>query len=339
MRASTCFALCAALSACAAGAARAQSQAAVAVSVDPCVPVDHHKLRELLAIELGTATAAAAGPAKPAATSVHVSCGAQGIELRLEDAITRKSMARLLPASSFMDTSSTRLLALAIAEFVVASWIELRLQPEPAVEPVGPPPDPAARQMAEQAIEQRTPELPLTKLDPSLSAAATLQLWSADQSVLIGGGLRMTLPLLPTLAWMVAADFATANVGVPFGNIDVLTASAALALAVHLQVSRVVAIYAGPGARLGIARMTGKPADPESTFGDDFTAGFGGPLLLGRVELRASQRVRLAFELETGLATLPVRATLGDRLRLDERELLALAGVWVTSALSIGVAF
>jgi hypothetical protein len=120
--------------------------------------------------------------------------------------------------------------------------------------------------------------------------------------------------------------------------VNVLTASAALAIAVHLRVSS-VGLYAGPGARLGIARLSGEPGDRELTSGDDFIAAFGGPLLLGRVELHASQRVRVAFELETGLATLPVRATLANRLRLDERELLALAGVWVTSAVSIGVAF
>jgi hypothetical protein len=204
----SCFPLCAGLWLACVAPVQAQAEPAVTVNVDPCVPVDHTKLHELLAIELGTSTAeGGAGPAAP--TRVSVSCSPQGIELRVQDGVTRKSMARVLPASSFADASSTRLLALAIAEFVVASWIELSVQPAPAVEPVGPPAGESARRVAQNAVAERSPrsEPPLRPGERTLSLGPALQLWSAHEAVLLGAGLRVLLPLAEPLVWTLSGDF------------------------------------------------------------------------------------------------------------------------------------
>jgi hypothetical protein len=326
------FALCVGLLLAGAVTARAQPDAAVAVNVDPCVPVDHAKLHELLAIELGTSTAQGAGPAAP--TRVSVSCSPQGIELRVQDGVTRKSMARVLPASSFADASSTRLLALAVAEFVVASWIELSVQPAPAVEPVGPPAGESARRVAQNVVAERAPRAEPQHRPPerTLSLGPALQLWSAHEAVLLGAGLRVLLPLADALVWTLSGDFGAASVAAAYGDLGVFTASLALALALQLRVDD-FAFQLGPGGRLGITRMNAD-ADPLRAEGDDFLAPYGGPIWLSRVVVRASTRVRVALEIELGLTTLPARAEIED-----EGVALELDGVSMTSVVSAGFAF
>jgi hypothetical protein len=54
---------------------------------------------------------------------------------------------------------------------------------------------------------------------------------------------------------------------------------------------------------------------------------------LSRLELWAGERVRIGLELEIGLSTLPVRAT------VEEEEVFSMAGVWINSGLTLGVGF
>jgi hypothetical protein len=302
----------------------------VSVLVDPCVPVDHGKLEQLLAIELGTSTSQ--GAMHPAPTRVSVACSIQGIELRLEDALTRKSMTRTLPASSFRDgASSTRLLALAIAEFVVASWIELNVQAPPAVEPLGPPPNAAARRVAERVVAKRAAPPVAPRID-SISAAVAAGVWSSNDGLVLGGGLRLWQVAFAPIAWAAAADVGVTSVDVDSGTIHITTMSLALALAMRVAFGS-AAFFSGPGARIGLASVSGDPIDRTKADGKSFTAFIGGPIWLSRLELWAGERVRLGLELELGLSTLPVHATVGNE------EVFSLEGVWINSALTVGVGF
>jgi hypothetical protein len=315
-----------------AGAAFAQgAPPAVAVSVDPCVPVNRAKLHELLAIELGTSTVG--GPSPNALTQVSVSCRPEGIELQLADGVTRKSMSRILPASSFVDASRTRLLALAIAEFVVASWIELRAQPKPVVEPVGPPPPPAARELAAQVVADRAQDPLPARLDSSLSVGMALSVWSSHDAVLIGAAARLIMPILPALAWTISADAEVADADVRLGSVSVTTASAALALTLHADLSA-LAVFTGPGGRFGVAYLDGQPDDRAHVRVDPFLAPYGGPIWLLRIEYQATTRLRLALEAEGGLSTLPVRAEVQGGVQLFD-----LSESWFSSTLAAGIAF
>jgi hypothetical protein len=320
-----------------AGAGRAHAaEPQVAISIDPCVPVDRAQLERLLAIELGTSTARGGSVATP--TRVWVGCTEQGIELRLEDAVTRKSMTRSLPASSFTNAESTRLLALAIAEFVVASWIELSVQPEPTVQPIGPELPKAARSNAERVVQERAIP-PEAMYDDSLSAALAVQIWSRNDGVMFGGGLRWWQALLPSLAWAASGEVAASSVDASFGAVDVTLASLALALAWRIPIGRVT-LYTGPGGRVGLTHIAGAPRDATQAEGKRGYNAYGGVIWLNRVEYRASRRLRLGLEIEPGLTTLPVDAvTGGTRAAPRETVTFALDGFWLTSSLTVGVAF
>lgn len=311
-------------------AARAKAEGpTVTIHVEPCVPVNRPQLERLLAVELSTSTGRATAAGAP--TEVRIDCVADGIELQLRDGVTRKTMARVLPASSFADTSSTRLLALAVAEFIVASWVELQLRPKPAVEPVGPKQTPevlkAASRVARAAQGDVKADRPRRS---SISAAVTGLAWSSHRGLLLGAQLRVIQDIAPAIAVTLAGDFGTANVSVPLGSVALSTTSGALAVGLYTE-SEPLALYVGPGMRVGGAYMRGEPNDPARTLGKSFLAPYAGPLLWGRLEYRPTQLLRLALDLEFGAVTLAARAF------ARESRVLALEGVWGTIGLAIGL--
>jgi hypothetical protein len=318
----------------AAQASAQSSDAPVSISVAPCVPVDHSALYRLLAIELGTSTAREPGPKVP--TRVWVSCSPAGIELRLEDGMTSKVMERTLPASSFRDASSTRLLALAVAEFVVASWIELR-QPPPSVKPVpvAPPPSPQMRAQVGSVVSEHAAE-PSEPEEIAISGALAIALWTSTDSLWLGGGARITRPASPLLAWLIALDLSGTSAEVDYGEVHGFSGSLAFAALFYLKLPSLM-LLSGPGARVGVTRLAGQPNSHSDTKGKNFAAPYGGPLWQARADLLLGRQVRLGVEVEAGYITLPAKATIS--LPTDAKHVFGLEGFWISPALSLGATF
>jgi hypothetical protein len=306
---------------------------AVSVEVDPCVPVDNQKLRRLLAIELGSAEIRASG----APTSVIVDCVPQGIELRLQDAVTHKSMRRVLPASSFRDAStSPRLLALVVAEFLVASWIELSVRVQDAPPP-GPPAQPELTRAVQRIVAEHTEGPAPSFEETSLSAALTTQLWADNDALFLGALVRWMHAIGSHLLLTSAVELATASTEVAPGSVDVVTASLTFVLALHAPVGG-LELYSGPGGRGGMASLHASSDDP-SLRGDPFAALYGGLVWWNRLEYRGFSRLRIALEVEAGLTTLPVSATTaptGSPAQAEGSSVFALSGLSIGAALSIG---
>lgn len=304
------------------GHARAQVPA-VAITVDPCVPVDHDKLRRLLAIELGGVRV----DARAASTRVMVSCAPRGISLRLDDTLTHKSMERLLPAASFRDASSTRLLALATAEFVVASWIELRVRrPTTAALAPGPRPELSARAEAivndfiePEAFEQSV-----------LSASFHTRLWTAQRTGFFGANVRWLRGVESYLALTAAAEFGMGNARVQEGSVSAITAAVSIAIALQTHIDR-WELSSGPGASVGLANLSGRERTPELR-GAQFAALYGGVLWFTHLGYRAGTRLRLGLDIEAAWTTLPVHGdapapapTSGESIPVFELDGLSLA--------------
>lgn len=299
----------------------------VSTVVDPCVPVERVQLDKLLAIELGMSVESAG--AEPGPTQVHVGCVAEGIELTLEDGVTRKTMRRVLPAESFRDASSTRLLALAIAELTVASWIELRLPQK--VEPVGAPPSRVARERSERVVERRAPPSPAEEPTVTdLSLGATVQAWSENDGPLGGGELRVVHSTMPWLAFSLSANLSAAQVRAGLGRVLVRASSASVAALLRAE-ERSLSFFTGPGVRLGLVQMAGEADDGTLVRSDSFYAPYGGPYWLGRGAWELASPLLVALDLELGITTLPARAI------ASETPVVSLDGVWFAATLGLGL--
>jgi hypothetical protein len=315
---------------CLEGSAKAQG-ALVTTVVDPCVPVDPRQLDRLLGIELGTSASAGAALSGTGPTHVRVGCVPAGIELHLVDALTRKEMVRVLSRDSFTDASSTRLLALAIAEFVVASWVELRLPQK--VEPVGPPPSQTARRAATQAIERKAPAAtPEASVVTDIALTGAVQAWSAQGSVFYGGALRLQHAPSELLAFSIAADLGLASRDTSLGSVLVRTTGVSVAVLARIPTESFV-FSTGPGGRLGLAQITASLSNPEAARSRPGYLPYGGIFWLGRAAWMLTSAFALVLDLELGAATLPARAVVDDNI------VVALEGVWLGLGLGLSLSF
>ncbi|HKU44791.1 MAG TPA: hypothetical protein VJR89_41820 [Polyangiales bacterium] len=329
-RLSLCALICASVS-----IARAQPEEnAVVTTVDPCVPIELPRFRRLLSVELGTSIDyQPEAPREPGRTWVHVSCSPVGIELRLEDGVTRKSMLRILDPQPIESADRTRLLALAVAEFVVASWVELRVTPRPAVPPLGPPPPPAAETAARRSVSKRLEET-ATPLRWQLALGAGIQTYTSHGGLLTDFALRAGLTPFSPLTFLIGVDLGLMRVPVEteaeveVGHIDTLHTTALAALLFGGTVG-VVTLGAGPGVRFGMVQMFGTSQLLELRALSGLTP-LAGVLVLGDIGVQLAPVFRLDLELEGGAVTLPARATLRDS---EGEPLLQFSGGWFAAGL------
>jgi hypothetical protein len=310
----------------------------VVTTVDPCVPVDLMHFRRLLSIELGTSIDyQPSAPREPGRTWVHVTCAPSGIVLNVEDGLTRKSMARILDASEIEPADSTRLLALAVAEFVVASWVELRAVPRPTLPAIGPEPLTAATEAAARTVQRK-----LDQSEPSdaflpweTAIGLGIDTFTSHGGVLPTGSLRLQVSLAP-LAFTIGGDVGFFRVPVVrdaqrAGTIDVIRASGVAALLFGGDFGDVI-FWAGPGVRFGVLRMTGQSQLPNLETKRLLEA-HGGVLLLARLSHRFASHFSAGVELEIGAVTLPVEANVG------QSPLLEFSGAWFSAGLRAALMF
>lgn len=314
---------------------RARAEAPLVTTiVDDCVPIDRAQLDRLLSIELGTSADTAASSAT-GPTLVRVGCVPAGIELNLQDALTQKGMVRVLSRESFRDASSTRLLALAIAEFVVASWVELRLPQKVEPEPVmgTAPATAAAREVAANTAAERVQPAPRAREDEThteIGLSGQLQVWSQIDAPMFGAGVRLVHAPVPGVAFSIGGDFGATDVDTALGRIIVRTFGFSLTGLGRVDLSPFV-LVTGPGARFGLGQMSGT-SDPMRAEVSPFYAPFAGVFWLARGALFVADGFAVTLELELGACTLPMRA-----LIRQTTVAAALDGVWLTTGL--GVAF
>jgi hypothetical protein len=319
--------------------ARAASQSElnpVVTTVDPCVPVDLLHFRRLLSIELGTSIDyQPSAPREPGRTWVHVACAPTGIVLNLEDGLTGKSMTRILDASEIEPADSTRLLALSVAEFVVASWVELRAVPRPTLPALGAAPPSAASDIAARAAQRKLEQNEPDFLPFETAIGVGIDTFTSHAGILPTGSLRLQIAL-PPIAFMIGGDIGF--FGVPVvrdaaraGTIDVIRASGLAALLFGGELDDFT-LWGGPGVRFGVLRLSSQSEIPNLE-AKRLLEPHGGVLLLGRVNHRFATHFSLGLEMELGLVTLPVQANVGDAV------LLEFSGAWFSVGLRASVVF
>jgi hypothetical protein len=318
--------------------------ARVITSLDACVPVEIEQFQRVLAIELGTSIEFSRYAAQePDGTVVRISCRGRDIELQLKDNLTRKSMTRRVELPQGAVAARTRLLALAVAEFVVASWVELQLA-RPALDPVGPPVPPEAAEEARAVAQARLPApaaVASGPVAPLQRAPAYSTLWLLGASLegvafVRSGGLlgQLSVDGEQRPAEHLALSL---SVGVARGSWTVRWSSAAEAIA-HIQstsvrlslgyVSKIGAIdvLAAAAVRFGLVHMAGESRHYELR-AVELYAPWGGPAVHFAGAYRLDH-LRLGLALEVGYVTLPVQALIGNSIVAD------FSGAWAQLGLT-----
>jgi hypothetical protein len=299
----------------------------VVLEIDSGVEVAEDEVRRILAIELG----ALLGDPSAAATDctrVTVDRANALVRVRVDDPITGKSLARTIDLLGAAPKARSRLLALAIVELVSASWVELELNPQPKVPPVGPPTSPELRAAALAIVRHHARPRPIDKT--RLAAVGGVLGFFSGPGAIGGGGVQVGRDHARHLGWVADLQAHHGSAAVMLGRVsfDVLSASAALVA--HLDWSRVT-IRLGGGLRGGAAYLQGKPSDPRTARGGALWAPWVGPMVHASLGVTATRWLFFSVALEGGYVLTPVGGLVGGT------PATALAGPWLGLQLGAGI--
>ena len=243
--------------------------------------------------------------ARDAVTRVVATCRGPEVDLSLADVATAKRLGRTVALSEAAPTARARLVALAVAELVVASWQEIQSGPDPREQsPPSRQPPPPARVVESAKAEQASA---MAEVIGVVRAFPRSGLW------LLGAGARgfFTLSRPFTVAREVTAEW---------GKTSRTTGQVAAqaiggALGVGWAVERKSAfIMPWVGMRAGVARLTGEPSsDSTATAGEKQSGPCLGPEMGVAATFFPHATVHATVALSAGAMLLGVRGeVVGD---------------------------
>jgi hypothetical protein len=128
------------------------------LTIDDCVGQGERAVRSVVAMEVGTRPELA-GTRGPVAR-VRIDCDGAATRIEIADPITGKTVTRRIQVGEVSPAIRARVLGLAVAELLVASWVELQLPGESAavsVDAVAPAADRAAVMSLVRGLERARP--------------------------------------------------------------------------------------------------------------------------------------------------------------------------------------
>ncbi len=232
-----------------------------------------------------------------ATTQITATCGASLVDLRVIDPTTGKSVERQVALEQAAPNARPRLLALAIAELVVASWSELESNPQPKAPPAAALAPLEAREAARGVVVPRQIEL--------VAAADARMLSSRD--LIYGGGVRTAVWISPSFFLRFDALAHYAELARPGGSIALTMPSLSIAFGASGGGAS-LRPRASLGARAG---MSGVAASP-STTGLHQEGAWLGPELAIELAIWPHARVHPVLALSLGANVVGVRGTVND---------------------------
>lgn len=328
------------------GLAQAQAPDAVSVAVS-CEGLDGLAVVDAVRVELaadGIADVHAHVEIDRALAAVRVTCAsAREITIHVDDLVTQKSVERALSLDDVAAGAAPRVIALAVAELLRASWAELELADPPAADPeivralrvrvrglregrrLGAP-SPPPRAAPEPTPAPIPPRLPAARVE--LGAHFIIRAFPGGGIAPIGGGLSLDFPIAPSLRVGITADAGLGTALHPLGAVDLGLATGALSFA-YEAVLETLRLSIGARAAAGAAWAQGRPG----VAGVIGAGGAGFVLLLGGVlgvRWPLGDLVVLGVDVEAG------GAPIGFDALIDARPVAAIAGGYLAS--SVGVA-
>lgn len=320
----------------------------VHLQLDGCVEAQA-AVRRLFLIESDARLVPAA---EAGATAVSARCpeGGGPLELRVDDPLTGKSLRRGIDLAAARPRARPRLLALALAELLFASWTELELQPTPALPPTLPPEAPApapppprptpaaadaadaAREAARAVLRRRVPGLARSGL--RLTARGAGQLFVQGGALLAGAAMQLGGDHGRRLGWSFDAAYLTARTSGSLGTLSTDAINGGLSLLFQHGIDRGalrLGLRAGGGLRAGAVRLSGVPASGARAEGASFWAAQVGPTGVLSGSLGLPRRLVLDLQIEGGYLLTPAYGL------IDGAQAVALAGPWLGLQLGIGV--
>ena len=295
----------------------------VVIEVEECEQPLEAELRRIVGVELRMTVVDAVDP-RGAVTRVVVTCRGSGADLLLKETATAKDLERTVALSEAAPTARARLLALAVAELVVASWQEIQSSPESTgpARPPGQPPPSVTRAPEGASAEQH-------KASAMAEAMGVARVFPGSGLWLLGAGARGFLtPSRPfTLTLDLTAEWGKASRTT--GQVAARTIGGGLGLGWGVE-RKWAFIMPWVGARAGVARLAGE-SNSTTTSGATQSGLWLGPEVGVAATLFPHAAVHATMALSAGVLLLGVRGEVfGDRN-------VNVLGPWVALVVGVGI--
>ena len=228
----------------------------MSIATDHCDPGLADDVGRIAAIELH---ATRVPPAEEGAdvTRIDVACEGEEVALRVADPLTSKEVSRRVSVAGVELRARARTIALAVAELVSASWVELETTPEPKVEPIPkrfPPRNALPHARPRPHASQREP----ARVAPPVvfQAVAGARVFFESRELLLGGGLVVE-PWLTRSVLLRFDGFVEHGSGTRMpGDVTVDTTSTGAGVGLGMRASA-LRLTTTLGVRVGYARLVG----------------------------------------------------------------------------------
>ncbi|HEX9620371.1 MAG TPA: hypothetical protein VF989_09560 [Polyangiaceae bacterium] len=312
------------------GRTESASNLEVSVAIDRCLALPAAEVMRLTALEL-EADVVMPRAASPGATRVTLTCNGRRVRLHVADPVTGKELERTLAVNAREADVRGRAVALAIAELVLTSWMELTL-PEPPPESADfDRPSSETRREAEERVRRRAGGF--GRLAHLLALAQAVGPFDG-LSLGWGGGIR--LGYVSNLEWLgVHLDLIAARsvVSTELGTVRATNWSATLGPSLLLRIAPAW-LEAGAGLRFGIGRLEGTPAEATEVRGASVVGTWSGPALCAGAGVAWSHFV-LALGIEAGYVLRSVSgAVVGGQV--DGQGSVSIDGGWLAGTFGVG---
>jgi hypothetical protein len=290
----------------------------------------------LVRLELGVAVSAPA-LASSRATRVEIVCDGSKVAFAISDPQTGKRLTRSMALTARTENVATRMIALAVSELVLASWVDLT-DPAPAVPAGATAPPPLELRLAAPGPAER-------QIPPPTGTAYVLLLGQATgpfSGVGLGWGGGFRIGWTAGRHWMQigkgtitghpAVDLdltgAWANVDSSLGTIRVSMWSVSPRASFRLRRGPAW-LDLGAGARFGLAQIEGAPLDSLTTQGRTLVGTWAGPAGYLGAGLRL-RRLVMAAGIEAGYVLRSVAAL------VDDGAPVSISGHWLSGSVALG---
>jgi hypothetical protein len=341
--------------------AAATEALAVQLEIRRCGFLVESEVARVVRAELGVDPVADPG-SEP--TQILAQCEGERLLLEVIDPVSRKFLRRNFALREPEHPGMSRLVGIAAAELVLASWAELSLNPTPTIEPEG---KPAPKGLADQArarVKRRAetasrPALagarasaPPVEGGPSLAelppddgertrqwsdppprdggrlrvvALASRRAFFTNPGALWGGGARVGSEPLANTSWALDALFESGTVNARRGAFRIDTFTLGGQLFLAGRLS-IATFRVGGGLRAGFSSASGNSAGGGASTGA--VAPWGWPLAATNVGFQLGPKLVLELSAEASYVALPISTgATGETLR----------GTWFSAQLGLGV--
>jgi hypothetical protein len=304
----------------------AEDKPRVSITVEKCGPRMADEVGRIAAIELH-ATRVPSDESAPDVTRIDVTCEpSDAIALHVTDPLTSKDVARRVSVAGIDERARARTIALAVAELVSASWVELETTPEPIARPI--PQRVAPRGHPRRTTKPAPIKLPASTPPVVFQALAGARVFFESREPLLGGGAAVEpwLSRAIVLHFDAFVEHASATRRPGDVNVDTVSTAAAIGLGASFGALRLSGTL---GVRAGYARLVGL-ARAQNVQGEVIDGAWVGPELRFGIELAPRAHVHAVITWTLGWAAAGVVGPIpGDR------DVLA-QGAW--GAVAIGFA-